>query len=170
MVTEDQITQAIEYPLYPEILSPGAKLQAGLSNHGLRGHGTLKKFDLVLLEELAAIQCTVEEIAAVFKVHRDTIFEHQKKDPEFAECLDRGRLRGKASLRRRQIEILNKDGAGAGTMAVWLGKNILGQRDFSDVALHSPGSLDVEVNVSAREEITRRIARIAQRAGTGSGS
>ena len=47
-------------------------------------------------------------------------------DPEFAEIITRGRANGKMSLRRVQWA---RAQAGSDTMLIWLGKQILGQRD-----------------------------------------
>lgn len=169
MVTEEEVTRSLELESFQEvILSPGAKLQAGRSDHGL--HRPARPIDLVELEKLCMMQCTLPEIGAWFNLTADQIMDRQRKNPEMYEVMERGRARGRISIRRRQIQLLEAGGPAAGTMAVWLGKNVLGQRDYSDVAVHSPGSPDLEVNVSARQEISSRIARIAQRAGTGSGS
>src|SRR5690242_12967431 len=84
------------------------------------------ELDLDLVEDLAAIQCTDEEIAAVLNVSVDTITRRKQKAPEFAEKLAAGRSRGRASLRRLQWRIAEQGNA---AMAIFLGKNLLGQRD-----------------------------------------
>lgn len=78
--------------------------------------------DWVLVEDLARIQCTVDEIAAIIKVPKSTL--HGK--PEFSDVYKRGSDNGKASLRRAQWKLAL---AGNATMCIWLGKNLLGQRD-----------------------------------------
>ena len=50
----------------------------------------------------------------------------QKIRLTFAEVMGRGYARGKISMRRQQIKMLNE---GNGTMGVWLGKQYLGQKD-----------------------------------------
>jgi len=87
--------------------------------------GTTAKIDLAELERLSAMQCTDEEIAAWFKVTTRTI-ERRRKNRAFAEVMDRGKAKGRISVRRMQIKLLE---AGNATMAVWLGKNMLGQTD-----------------------------------------
>jgi hypothetical protein len=81
--------------------------------------------DLAELERLCAMQCTDEEIAAWFSVTTKTI-ERRRKEPEFAQVMERGKAKGRISLRRQQLKLLE---AGNGTMAVWLGKQYLGQTD-----------------------------------------
>jgi len=87
--------------------------------------GTTAKIDMAELERLSAMQCTDEEIAAWFKVTTRTI-ERRRKNRVFAEVMDRGKAKGRISVRRMQMKLLE---AGNATMGVWLGKNILGQTD-----------------------------------------
>src|SRR6266576_878306 len=87
--------------------------------------GTTAKIDLAELERLSAMQCTDEEIAAWFKVTTRTI-ERRRKKRAFAEVMDRGKAKGRISVRRMQMKLLEQGNA---TMGVWLGKNILGQTD-----------------------------------------
>src|ERR1700716_2691712 len=87
--------------------------------------GTTAKIDLAELERLSAMQCTDQEIAAWFNVTTRTI-ERRRKKRAFAEVMDRGKAKGRISVRRMQIKLLEQGNA---TMGVWLGKNILGQTD-----------------------------------------
>ena len=87
--------------------------------------GTKAKIDLVELERLSAMQCTDEEVGAWFGVTTRTI-ERRRKNAKFAEVMNRGRAKGRISVRRAQLKLLE---AGNATMGVWLGKNILGQVD-----------------------------------------
>src|SRR4051812_19718399 len=84
--------------------------------------------DVVELEKLCSLQCTYEEIAAWFNVSVRTI-ESRRKQPKFAEAMDRGKARGRISVRRQQMKLLE---SGNATMGVWLGKQLLGQRDEID--------------------------------------
>src|SRR5262245_41880929 len=87
--------------------------------------GTTAKIDLTELERLSAMQCTDEEIAAWFGLTTRTI-ERRRKKKAFAEVMERGRAKGRISVRRQQMKLLEQGNA---TMGVWLGKNILGQVD-----------------------------------------
>jgi hypothetical protein len=87
--------------------------------------GIKAKIDLVELEKLAAMQATDEEIDAFFGVSARTILR-RKKVKKFAAVMERGRAKGRLSVRRMQLRLLEQ---GSGVMAVWLGKNILGQTD-----------------------------------------
>src|SRR5258708_4923296 len=87
--------------------------------------GTIAKIDMAELERLSAMQCTDEEIAAWFGVTTRTI-ERRRKNAKFAEVMNRGKAKGRISVRRAQLKLLE---AGHATMGVWLGKNIVGQVD-----------------------------------------
>jgi hypothetical protein len=66
------------------------------------------EIDLGVVEELAAIGCTIEEIAAVCRVCVRTLYRRKADDSEFAEALERGKLGGKASLRRMLFVSANR--------------------------------------------------------------
>jgi hypothetical protein len=83
------------------------------------------QIDLTELEKLCTLQCTDEEIANWFGVSTRTI-ENRRKRPEFAQTMQKGRSRGRISVRRTQMKILE---AGNASMGIWLGKQLLGQRD-----------------------------------------
>jgi hypothetical protein len=88
------------------------------------------EIDWALAEKLAQIGCTDEEIASIVGVSHET-FVRRKRDPVTAERLGRARSMCKASLRRIQWKLAE---AGNATMGVWVGKQLLGQRDkFDDV-------------------------------------
>lgn len=76
--------------------------------------------DALVMERLAAICCTMAEIAAVTGLSVDTL------ERRFAEPIKRGREIGKATLRREQYRLAMN---GNPTMLIWLGKQLLGQTD-----------------------------------------
>jgi hypothetical protein len=73
-------------------------------------------------EKLYAMQSTVEEIAGFFGVSTRTIEDRLKK-PQYAQAALRGRAKGRISVRRQQMHLLNN---GNVRMAIWLGKQMLG--------------------------------------------
>ena len=99
------------------------------------------KIDLAELEKLAAMQCTDEEIAAWFGVNVRTI-ERKRKNPAFADTIQRGKAKGKISLRRSQLKLVDQ---GNPAMAIWLGKQYLGQTDEIKHAIN--GSLTSYLSV-----------------------
>jgi hypothetical protein len=83
------------------------------------------EIDLIELEKLCQLSCTDEEIAAWFGTSTRTI-ERRRREPKFAEIMARGKAKGRISVRRMQMKLLEQGNA---TMGVWLGKQLLGQRD-----------------------------------------
>ncbi len=103
------------------------------------------RIDLVELEKLCSLHCTDEDIAAFFGVSVRTI-ETRRKKLEFKEAMNRGRAKGRISLRRSQMKLVEK---GSAPMAIWLGKQWLHQRDVTPIELTGakgkPVALTLEV-------------------------
>ena len=117
------------------------------------------KIDLIELEKLASLWCTDAEFAAWFRVSIRTI-ESRRKQPQFADAISRGRAKGQISVRRAQMRLLD---AGNATMAVWLGKQLLGQRDVTPVELSGPNGEPVKLSLEA---LDAAITRAEQRRKT----
>lgn len=77
-----------------------------------------------VIEALAQVMCTEEEIAACLGVSVETLKTKNNKEI-FSECFKKGRDVGKMSLRRAQFRIAQANP----TMAIWLGKQYLGQME-----------------------------------------
>ena len=86
-----------------------------------------KDIDNKIFENLCGLQCTLEEIAGVFDCSVDTIERWCKREygETFAEVYKKHSAKGKTSLRRIQFKLAEKSAA----MAIFLGKNYLGQKD-----------------------------------------
>lgn len=97
-------------------------------NRDLRSKIVFTEKDWEQIEELCKIQCTAEEIASVMRRSVDTISRRIKEVYQltFAEYLKIHSQGGKACLRRIQFNLAKKSPA----MAIWLGKQWLGQRDY----------------------------------------
>lgn len=80
-----------------------------------------------VFEKLCALFCTEEEIADFFECTIDTINNWCKKTygETFSDVYRKKKVGGKISLRRSQIRLAEKSAA----MAIFLGKNYLGQKD-----------------------------------------
>lgn len=81
----------------------------------------------ILFENLCSIQCTKEEICSVLDVSEKTLNSwcNDKYGKNFSLVFNEKRLLGKSSLRRMQWKLAEKNNA----MAIWLGKQYLGQTD-----------------------------------------
>ena len=83
------------------------------------------------LEKICRLNCTMPEIAAFFDIPLRTLEDKYTNDEAVRRSIDKGRNQGKLSLRRKQLQIL--DETNNPTMAIWLGKQLLGQRDKHDI-------------------------------------
>ncbi len=83
--------------------------------------------DKQTFEKLCGLQCTEQEIADWFNCSPDTIERFCKRTYKmrFAEVFNQKRSIGKISLRRMQWKLAEK----SAPMAIFLGKNYLGQTD-----------------------------------------
>lgn len=92
-----------------------------------------KEIDQKQFENLCGLQCTLEEICGWFDVCSDTLEAWCKRTYKrsFSEVFAQKRGAGKISLRRSQWRLAEKNA----TMAIFLGKQFLGQRDNIDVTV-----------------------------------
>ena len=98
-----------------------------------------KKLDYEIVSKLASIQCTEEEIASVLDVSVRTL----QRDREFCRVYKKSLEAGRISVRRAQFK---KALAGDTSMLIWLGKQLLGQKDQrkEEVDLTQPINLVVD--------------------------
>jgi hypothetical protein len=85
-----------------------------------------KPIDLKLVEDLARIHCTEIEIASVLGFTPEGFRKRKRRQPELVGVIEKGREAGRMSLRRLQWQSASK---GNVVMQIWLGKQILGQRE-----------------------------------------
>lgn len=102
--------------------------------------------DYTAVEKLASIQCTQEEIANFLDVSVRTL----QRDEEFCRIYKKGQDTGKRSLRRIQFKLAEKNTA----MAIFLGKQYLGQRDIVE-----------EVDNTQMQKVEELLNKIEQEAG-----
>ena len=90
-------------------------------------------------EKLCELQCTLIEIAGFFRCSEDTIenwcLETYKM--RFSDIFRLKRTGGQISLRRSQFRMAESNP----TMAIWLGKQYLGQKETIDTNIQANGQL-----------------------------
>src|SRR5215469_2060874 len=99
------------------------------------------KIDLVELEKLCGMQCTDEEIAAFFNVSTKTI-ERRRQVKAFNEVMERGKAKGRVSVRRNLFRLAN---AGNIAAAIFLSKNLLGYKDFVSNEHSGPNGSPIQI-------------------------
>lgn len=114
---------------------------------------------LELLEGMGKIQCTTKEASCVLKVAETTFLRFLSEHPEARDAFDMGKGQGLHSLRRTQFKLAETNAA----MAIFLGKNYLGQTDKQEFE-HS-GGIDVS---HARQRLRTKVAAVVA-AGSAAG-
>jgi len=89
------------------------------------------EIDLVELEKVCRLNCTMPEIAFYFNMPLRTLEDKFTNDEKVRNTIQKGRATGMLSLRRKQIQIMND--TNSTPMAIWLGKQILGQKDRHEI-------------------------------------
>ena len=99
-----------------------------------------KQIDQKQFENLCGLQCTEVEIASFFDCSVDTIERFCKRtyNASFAETYKKYSKMGIISLRRNQFKLSEK----SATMAIWLGKQMLGQEDKIQIQTVDEKALD----------------------------
>lgn len=92
------------------------------------------QIDYDLVRRLAGIMCTQQEIAACLGCSVDTL----ERDEQFCGIYKEARETGKMSLRRMQWKLAEKSYA----MAIFLGKQYLGQKDVVENQIANNGILE----------------------------
>lgn len=109
-----------------------------------------KEINKVEFEKLCKLQCTEVEICAWFDTTdktltawcRDNYFDENGNGLTFSEVYKQKREHGKIALRRAQMQLATKNA----TMAIFLGKQILGQKDYSNI--------DINANINPYQNLT----------------
>ncbi|WP_405379328.1 hypothetical protein [Phascolarctobacterium sp.] len=107
----------------------------------------ISELGMELIEKLAGLMCTDEEIAAMMSDQHERIsvdtLTNENNGKTFAECKEKGQAQGKASLRRNQFKLSESSAA----MAIFLGKNWLGQTDKQEVKTELSGDGSIVFNI-----------------------
>ena len=108
-----------------------------------------KEIDQKQFENLCGLQCTLEEICGWFGVTDKTLNSWCKREykKNFSEVFAQKRGLGKISLRRNQWRLAEKNAS----MAIWLGKQYLGQKDIVEVGVEKDNVQDDALSKSLRE-------------------
>lgn len=116
--------------------------------------GQLAQINWAQFEELCKIQCTQHEICAVLDVTDKTLVKHIKLhyDLPFSEIYKKYTEYGKASLRRIQLKLAHSSAG----MAIFLGKQYLGQRDEQYLHGENVGTKTIIYNINHPDKLLSR--------------
>lgn len=118
----------------------------------------LKEINQKQFEALCNIQCTEDEICAVLDVDDKTLCDWCERTygGTFSDTYKEMKLNGKSSLRRTQWLLGQKNV----TMAIWLGKQYLGQSDNVEVAGADNKPLQIKFVGSSKDDQDKRLERL----------
>lgn len=118
-----------------------------------------KEIDKASFESLLKMQCTLEEVAGFFNdklngCSEDTIERWCKRTygESFADISKKWRAVGKISLRRYQLKLAENNAS----MAIWLGKQYLGQCDAPPVSV-APGDVHEDALSKSLKELATEL-------------
>ena len=115
-----------------------------------KGGRPKKYIDKQLFEQLCGLQCTLEEMEAFFNCDHKTIARWCRETYEgkrFSQVFREKRQIGKISLRRKQLRLAERSAA----MAIFLGKNYLGQKDEPEEAASAEDAVSIVDDVPTTE-------------------
>lgn len=120
-----------------------------------------KIIDWTAVEKLCYLQCTLAEIAGYLECDEKTLETACKRDQKqgFSDYYKSKAAGGKMSLRRLQWR--NAE-AGNVTMQIWLGKQMLGQRDKTDTEITGKdgGPISIHSNTDLSAYTTEELEQI----------
>lgn len=101
------------------------------------------EIDQTTFEKLCALQCTRNEICAWFGITDKTLSRWCERTygEGFSATYEKKREKGRISLRRAQFRLAEK----SATMAIFLGKQILGQKDNVDLNVTKKEDIGIEI-------------------------
>ena len=104
-------------------------------------------------EKLCSLQCTLDEIASWFKCSPDTVERWCGREYKmsFAEVFKKHSASGKISLRRWQFKMAEHNVS----MAIWLGKQYLGQKDIIAQEIEANATLKDENHLAKIKDMLR---------------
>ena len=119
-----------------------------------------KEIDKTQFEKLCGIHCTKEEVAGFFDCSEDTIERWCKRTYEatFAVVYKKYCVIGNVSLRRMQFKLAEK----SVPMAIFLGKNYLGQTDHFEQTVHEVEDLSPLVSLLKEEVASRETLEVEE--------
>ena len=121
---------------------------------GSKGGKPKVEFDLKDLRELAATGNTNRTIARLLHVSEATLQARIADTPEVSDAIDLGKAELERDLRTAQVKYAKK---GHGTMLVWLGKQVLGQRDVRAVELTGQDGAPMELQAELRPVLEQKL-------------
>lgn len=120
-----------------------------------------RSIDYAMVEKLASIGCSVQEIKLVLGITDDKLRKKAVNRDKFNHAFELGMTRAKMSLRRAQyIKAVEER---EGKLLIWMGKQMLGQREQMDITASGDSTVDVKHTLAGLTvEELRRLAGVEE--------
>lgn len=115
-----------------------------------------REVSLKLVYKAASLFGTQAEIASLFDLPEATLSARLQRDVELREHYDQGRAHAKLSLRRKQNRLADYNSG----MAIFLGKNYLGQRDEKHLDVKQKKEIEHSVKMDLNKLDTDDLKRL----------
>src|SRR4051812_9615874 len=103
-----------------------------------------QKIGLSKIRMLSGLQCSDVEAAAALEISVKTFREMIRIDVRAREAWEQGRERGRVRIRKAQFAIAEGGRAGASQMAIFLGKQYLGQTEVQRLEHSGPDGAPIQ--------------------------
>jgi hypothetical protein len=120
---------------------------------------------LSLISGLRQVFASMPEVAAVLHVSENTLRKFLTDHPEAREAFDDGIGIGRVNLRRKQIRLSDKNAL----MAIFLGKNELGQTDKQEFTGPGGGAIPVRFESMTNAQLASFVGRLDTQIAAGAG-
>jgi hypothetical protein len=109
--------------------------------------------------KLLNAQCSGSSIATMLGIHENTLYDRCRTDleMEFMAFSQKKKAEGVELLKAKQFDVAN---SGNATMLIWLGKQILGQRDKVEQTVTMPGLQIIALDEEERNKLQTAFEKI----------
>ncbi len=132
-----------------------------------RGRGQPRvDFNLEDLRKLSQVGCTNATMASILGTSKATLQRRIADTPDVAKAIEDGRASMERNLRTAQLRSAI---GGNATMMIWLGKQLLGQRDVRAVELTGTGGGPMEFQADLKPVLEEKLKRFIRSRSNGAG-
>lgn len=124
------------------------------------------EFDLEDLKKLAQVGCSNQTMASLLGVSKATLQRRIADTPEVAQTIEDGRSSMERNLRVAQ---LRSAVGGNATMQIWLGKQLLGQRDIRAIELTGTDGGPMEMQADLGPVLEAKLSEFIKNRSNGAG-
>jgi hypothetical protein len=103
------------------------------------------------------IHATIPEVAAFLQISVEALYNFWEREPEARRIYDEAKEMGRLTFRRKQLALAEKNGA----VCIFMGKQILGQKDDPTPPPPPPPAQQVNIQVNVNDPRERIMGRLS---------